>query len=242
MRTHGKLSDALKVDLAVLPKSVASGPETGAYFNLKDAGRKALFWFKAATMAATKTVVAQVMKAKDGVATGATALTGATATITANTNVKKALLTANTIADGDSVVTVNGTVFTCEDTTPDIDAGEFASGADDDAACVNLAAAINHLLGDTLVATASTSPAVVTLEVKEPGDATITVEDAHSTIVLSTLEAEGYVEIDASDLGDEYTHAALKLTTDATIVVAGVLIRGDGRFTPSHSVAASKEL
>lgn len=241
MLTAGKIIEQVKADLALLPKSVATSNETGAYFSMKEYG-KALFVFAAAAIAATKTVVAQVMKAADGVGTGATALTGATATITANTAVKKALLTGNTIADEDTVVTINGVVFSCEDTSPDIDAGEFASGANDTAACVELAAAINHLLPD-IKATPSTS--TVILELREPGTGSITIEDAHSTIVPSTLEAEGYVEVDASQLGDGFSHVALKLTTDATIVVSGQVIRsgaGGGQPTPVPFVAAAKVL
>lgn len=242
MHTSGKLSEHVKVDVALEPVSLASTNKTGGYHSLKGY-KRALFAFKAATIAATKTVVAQVMKAQDAVGTAAAALTGATATITANASVTKALLTAATIVDGDSTVTVNGTVFTCEDTTPDIDSGEFASGADDTAAAANLAAAINHLLGTTLLASAAAG--VVTLTAKEPGEAAITITAAHATIVPSTVEALGYVEVDAAQLGSGFTHAALKLTTDATIVVEGTLVReglSAGNAAPTQQVAASKVL
>src|SRR5688572_19725654 len=105
--SSGKVIDQIQRDLAVLPKSLASTSETGAFFSMAGFG-KAVFQFYAATIAATKTVVAQVRKAKSAAGASAADLTGATATITANTAVKKALLTANTIADEDSVVTING--------------------------------------------------------------------------------------------------------------------------------------
>lgn len=235
MINNARLSEKIKLDLGVLPISKATAAETGAYFTIDG---PALFVFQAAAMAATKTVIGQLLKATDALGTGSDTLTGAAATITANTNVTKALLTAATIADGDSTVTINGVVFTCEDTDPDIDAGEFASGANDDAACVNLAAAINHLLGETLVATAGTG--IVTLTVKEKGEATITVVSGHATIVASTLEAMGYIEIEPADLG-EFTHAALRLTTDATIVVSAALLRLRG-YSPAQKVAAAKVL
>lgn len=229
--SSGKLIDQIHVDLAVLPKSLATASETGAYFSMAGFG-KAVFLFTAATIAATKTVVAQVMKAKDAAGGSAAELAGATATITANTAVKKALLTANTIADGDSVVTINGVTFTCEDTTPDIDAGEFGSGDNDTEACANLAAAINHLLGDTVLAEASTTTVILTA--KEPGEATITITDADATIVPSTLEAQGKIEVDLADLAPDFTHLALKLTTDATIVVSATLLRSEGRYSPKR--------
>lgn len=232
----GNLSERVKVDVAVLPKSLASTNETGAYFNLREF-TKALFVFTAATIAATKTVVGQIMKATDGAGTGATALTGAAATITANAGVTKALLTAATIVDESSVVTINGVTYSCEDTTPSAAAGEFDSGADDTAACANLAAVINLLQGKDILATPSAGTVILTA--KDPGKKTITITGAHSTIVPSTLEAIGFIEVDALDLGTGFTHAALKLTTDATIVVAGMVARSGGS-TQAQQVAASK--
>ena len=219
---RGRLSEHLKADQALAPQSIASSNKTGAYFAIGDYA-KAMWKISAAAMADAATVVAQVMVAEDAAATGATALTGAAATITGNVAVKRALLTGNTIVDEDTVVTVNGVVFSCEDTTPDAEAGEFASGANDTAACVNLAAVINSLCPE-LLATPSTS--TVILDVRDPGTGTITIADAHATIVPSTLEAEAYVEVDHGqvEVGD-FTHMALKLTTDDTIVVGAELIR-----------------
>jgi hypothetical protein len=251
MMTSGKISEHIKVDVGVEPVSLASTNDTGAYHSMMG-WKRACFVFAAAAMAATKTVVAQVMKATDGIATGATALTSAAATITACVKATKALLTGNTIADEDTVVTVSvlkdgasvsSVIYSCEDTDPDIDAGEFGSGANDTAACVELAAAINHLQGDYLKATASTT--TVILAVKEPGEYTISLSDAHATIVPSTLEAIGYVEVDAAQLGAGYTHVALKLTTDATIVVGATLVReglGGGRSATTQQVAAGTVL
>lgn len=238
----GKITDQIKTDLAVLPKSLATTNETGAYFSLSGFGR-ACFRFAAAAMAAGKTVVGQVLKATDGLGTGSTNLTSATATITANAGVKKALLTANTIADEDTVVTINGVLFSAEATNPDIDAGEYDPTGGDAAAVITLAAAINHLLADAspkIKATASGT--TVILELREPGSGAITITGAHSTIVPSTLEAEAYIEIGPEDLGDGYTHAALKLTTDATIVVSAMVERAPGRHSPVHYVAGSTEL
>lgn len=227
----GRLIDKLGINIAVQPVSLATTNTTGAYFSMSGIN-KVVFKFFAAAMAKTKTVVGQVYQAKSAAGASAKTISGATATVTANTAVKKALLTANTIVDETSTVTINGTVFTCEDTTPDIDAGEFASGDSDTDACVNLAAAINHLLGDSVLATASTGTVILTE--KEPGSTSgITVSDEDSTIVASTREAEGEIEVDLEDLDEDFTHLALKLTTDATIVVCGAIIREEGRYSPA---------
>jgi hypothetical protein len=251
MITSGKISEHVKMDVAVASQSIASSNVTGAYHSMKGI-KKALFEFKCAAIAKTKTVVAQVMKATSAAAAGAAALTGAAATITANVLLTKGLLTANTIVDATSTVTLTATLpdgttqaatFTCEDTSPDITVGEFASGANDTEACVNLAAAINYLLGTWILATASS--ATVILTAAEPGEAVITISGEDSTIVASGLEAIGYVEIDAAQLGATFTHVALKLTTDATIIVGGTLVREGftgGNEKPGQMVAASKVL
>ena len=210
MNTEGHLSEHVKIDCAVAPISLASTNTIGQYFSLKDFAR-GVFIFAAAAIAATKTVVAQVFEATDGAGTGGVALSGATATITANSGASKALLTGNTIVDTTTVVTVNGQVYTCKDTDPDIDAGEYASGSTDTTACVALAAAINHLQGDTLLATPSSGTVILTA--LDPGKTSITLADADASIVPSNLEAVGYVEVDGLDLSDGFTHVALKLTT-----------------------------
>jgi len=229
--TNGKLSEHIKIDSALNPISLATTNATGGYHGMKG-WKRALFKMNAAAIADTVTAIAQVMEATDAAATGAQVLTGAAATITGSLRATRALLTGNTIVDGTTTVTVtahkrNGddesAVFICEDTTPDIDAGEFASGANDTAAMVELAAAINHLLGDWILATPSTTTCILTAA--EPGEVVISLTACDATIVPSTLEAIAIVEIDAAQLSAGYSHVALRATTGGTIVVAGELTR-----------------
>jgi hypothetical protein len=251
METAGKISEHVKIDVALVSQSIASSNVTGAYHPMKGI-KRALFEFKAAVMAKTKTVVAQVMEAKTAAGGSAAALTSAAATLTANTLATKALLTANTIVDGTSTVTITATLpdgttqsqtFICEDTTPDASAGEFASGANDTEACVNLAAVINTLLGTWVLATASTTTVILTAA--QPGEATISITLEDSTIVASTLEMIGYVEVDVSQMTALFTHLALKLTTDATIIVGATLVREGmtgGNEKPGQMVGAGTVL
>ena len=250
MQTSQKLSEHVKIDSALAPISLATTNGTGGYHPLSR-WKRALFKFNAAAIADTKTVVAQVMEAKSAAAGSAQALTGAVATITGSLLATKALLTGNTIVDTTTVCTITATkrdgttvsaLFTCEDTTPDIDAGEYASGANDTAACVNLAAAIANLLGDYILATASTSTVILTA--KNPGEVVISLTLCDATIVPSTLEAIGYVEIDAAQLTALYTHAALKVTTTATIVCAAELARegGTGGQSVGTQVVGAKKV
>lgn len=254
MSTTAKINEQAKVDVGLAPVSLATTNATGEYHSMSGY-KRALFYFTGAVMAATKTIVAQVMEAKDGIATSAQALTSAAATITANVKSTVGLITANTIADSATVVTVTiynlaGTlvstqIYTCEDSTPVAANGEFASGANDAAACVNLAAVINALQGDYLYAVAGATPDVVTLYIREPGSYTVSSVSADGTAVISTLKACGYVEIDASQLTALYTHVAIKLTTSATIVVGATLVREGltcGQHRPGQAVAALKVL
>lgn len=251
MNTAGKITEKVKGDVALLPISLATTNDTGPYFPMKGY-KRAAFWFSAAAMADTETVIAQIFEAKTAVGGSAAALTSAAATITSPVGAAEALLTASTIVDEDSVVTVTATrkdgttsvqIYSCEDTTPDQSAGEFASGANDTAACVNLAATINALQGDDVLATASTT--TVILSAAQPGNVKITISAAHATIVPSILEAVGYVEVDAAQMTALFTHLALKVTTSATIVVAGHLERmgeAGGNEQPGQLVAAAKVL
>lgn len=246
-----KLNEMLKVDLAVDPQSLASSNDTGAYHSL--AGyKRALFYFNAAAIADGQTVVAQIMEAQDNIGTGAAALTGATATITSPAKLTKGLFTASTIVDTDHVVvqifdetgtSVSSQTYTAEDTTPDATAGEFATGADDDAAMVNLAVVVNSLQGTYLQAVAGTS--ICTLNVREPGKYTMTLTGHTTTVVASALEAAGYVEVDAAQLSSGFSHVACKLTTDATIVVGATLLREGltgGQAIAGQAVAGYKVL
>lgn len=251
MQVSQKLSEHVKIDSALAPVSLATTNATGGYHRLQR-WKRALFKFNAAAIADTVTVVAQVMEAKTAAAGAAQALTSALATITGSLLATKALLTGNTIVDATTTCTVTATkrdgttsaaTFICEDTTPDIDAGEFASGANDTAACVELAAAINHLLGDYILATASGGTVILTA--LEPGEVVISLTLCDSTIVPSTLEAIGYVEVDAAQLTALFTHVALKVTTGGTIVCAAELIRegaGGGQAVGTQVVAAAKVL
>ncbi len=245
MQTAGNLSEHIKNDVGLRPVSLATTNATGQYYTMAEF-KKALFTFFAAAIADTKTVVAQVMEAQDSAGTGGTALTGATATITSPVKATRANLAGNTIVNDTTTVTITATDEDGEETTftftaaatPDLDAGEFDAGASDTAACANLAATINHLFGDKLLGTGSTSNCIVTS--KEPGKYTITLSDADSTIVPSILDAQGYIEVDASKLSDGFTHLALKITTDATIVVGACLTRSGGRFGEQQAAAAAR--
>lgn len=236
--THNsKLSEKVKVDQALTPTSLASTAGIGAYFGMSKYTH-ALFVFVMAAAADGKTVIAQILQATDRDGTGAKVITNAAATIIACDGDDASTLTFDTILDGEGF-TINGIDFVAEDTAPDADAGEFDTGATDTTAAANAVVVINQLL-PALKATSAV--AVITLEVREPGEAVILIEDTAATVTEAALRAIGFVEVqvDYLDIANDFDHVALRLTTDATIIVAGTLSRSGARFGPGQNVSASK--
>lgn len=251
MDVTSKLNEKLKVDVGLEPISLATTAGTGDYYSL-DGYKRALFYVITAAMAAGKTVIVQVMEATSNIGAGAQALTSAVATIAANTLATKGLFTPSTVVDTDHVTVaiydesgtlVSTQIYTAEDTTPVAADGEYATGANDTAAMVNMGAVVNLLQADYLYAVPS--GATLILHVREPGKYTMTLTGHTTTMVASTLEAACYVEVDVMQLTATYTHVAVRATTDDTIIVGGTLLReglmgGQGRA--GQAVAASKVL
>lgn len=235
MLTNQKIAQSIKTDIAQEPVSLASTVAVGEFYSGADF-RKHAYHVIAGAMAAAETVVAQVRKATDALGTGPADLALAVATITGNTNVQEILLNFGTIIDTDAV-TINGQLYTAEDTTPVAASGEFATGADDDAAMVNLAAVI-ALLQPELLLVPTGSGGTGTLTSKEPGEQTVTAVAADATIVVTTVKAGAIIEFDSNDLeAGSASHHAIELTTVGTIIAGAVLERGQGTYNPTQKLA-----
>lgn len=234
------LSEVVKIDTALTSANL-NGAGTGAYFKM-DKYRKALFVVEVGAMAAAATSVAQVMQAQDAAATGAKVVTNNAATITANVNVAAALLTSAVVHVAGDVYTVNGLTFTAA--AADVPGTRtYAIGADATASTANLAAKINDSVIGVPGVLASAAVGVLTLTAIEPGDVAITLTAGAGDVgVPSTARAVAYVECDASflDNANDFTHVAIRVTNSAAIQTGGVLLRGDGRYSPTQYVAASK--
>jgi hypothetical protein len=234
-----KISEDVKIDVAVAPASLATTNVTGQYFSLANF-RRAMFVIIAAAMAVGKTIVAQVYQAIDAAGTSSKVVTGKTVTLTANTKIKKATVTLATCTAGSAIV-INGLTFTAHASTTTPANREFAISGDDTADAAALTTCINDTTYGVPGLKATSALGVVTLTADEPGDASITVVGVATIAVAATVEADAFVELEASDLdvNNDFTHVALKLTTDATIVTGAVLARGEARYTPDQNVAAS---
>jgi len=130
-----------KIDVGLPAQSIASTSVTGTYFEMQ-MYRKALAILDVGAMDAENTATIEILQAKDAAGTGAKAITGASAAITAT--------------------------------------GTLASGC-------------------------------------------------------------AFVEVDVSslDLANGFEYIAIKVTTNATLNAAAILVRGDGRFEPVQDVNAS---
>ena len=87
--------------------------------------------------------------------------------------------------------------------------------------------------------TAVNAAGTLTLTVDDPGATTITASSGDATFTIATIKAAAYVEADHLDLSAGYTHMACKVTTDATIIVGALLVRGGAREGITQQVAAS---
>lgn len=235
-----KVSDTLKIDVGLAPVSLASTNATSEYYPMANY-RRALFLVNAAAMATGKTVVGQVYQASDASGTGAKVVTNAAVTITANTNVAAATVTLATMLAGSTVV-INGLTFTAHATTTTKSARQFSIAGNDTADGDELVSCINDATYGVPGVTASNNAGVVTLVATEPGEKAITVVGTAVTGVAATLRACAFVEVEAADMdsANGFDHLAIKVTTDATIVVGANLVRGAERYTPTQYVAASK--
>lgn len=234
------LSEASKIDIALTSANLnAAG--TGTYYKMDKYG-KALFIAEIGAMAAAATSVLQVMQAQNAAGTGAKVITNNAATITANANVAAAILTSAVVHVAGDTYTINGLTFTAA--AADVPGTRtYAIGANATASTANLAAKINNPAIGVPGVTASAAVGVLTLTAAEPGGAAITIAAGGGAVgVPSTLRAIGYIECDASFLDDanDFTHVAIRVTNSAAMQTGAVILRGQGRFTPTQYVAASK--
>jgi len=244
----GWLSEKLKIDPANLYLyQILATPAPGIrsrYYDMADYCKIA-FVFVIDTMAAAALVVASVIEATSNAGAGAAAIAGATCTITANTNanVVSAVLTTVLVAD---TITINGVVFTAA-AAPDFpnlvfdQSGADAADAASLAGCINGAAGQAALLAAGCAVTAAVlAGSTVTLTVTEPGAGTLTVTSVGGTMVIATVAAIGYIEVEDTALTAGFDHVALQLVGAATSHATIVAIRGEPRYAAVvQAVAAS---
>lgn len=235
-----RIYDEKKLDVGLRPTSIASTSATGSFFNMEN-NRVLGFHINAAAMATTKTVVGQIVQATDASGTSVKNVTGSTCTITADTQVKVATVTLATFT-ATNVIVINGLTFTAHASTTTVANREFSIAGTDTQDAAELVTCINDATYGVPGVTASSALGVVTLVLTEPGVGSITVVGVATIGVAATVEADAYLEIetDQMDTNNGFTYAALKLTTDATIICSATLVADRTRYTPAQYFAAYK--
>ena len=239
-----RIHEDAKIDVGLISQALNNTNATGKYHSLKDY-RSALAILSGGAMAATKTTKVEFLQAKDAAATGAKAITGAEATITANALVTELTITLATfLVDG--TITINDLVFTAHATVTTPANREFSISGNDTADGDELVTCINDATYGVPGVMASNNAGAVTLIATDPGEKVITVTSSpdDGTVVKATTKAQAFVEILSTSLDKklDFTHIAAKVTTTANSNVAVVLQRGRYRFTPEQKVGASKAL
>lgn len=225
------LYEANKIDVALVPQTITNSNVTGRYFSLTDFF-KALAILQVGAMAATKVATLELFEGVTAAGTGGVLITGKTATITANTFVKKATITTNTVIAAD-YVEVNGLRYTAHGTVTDVTLRQFSCETGNNETAAQLVICLNDPTWGVPGLTASAASAVVTLGATEPGETLISTVTSGATLVLATTEAQAYVEIDGMDLTAGFDHVAAKVTSTATGIVSVLLLR-----EPRNSSAA----
>lgn len=232
-----RMIESAKVDLGVVPQSLNNSNVTGAYYEAKDY-RRALALLQVGALAATKTAKIEVFEAQDAAGTGAQLITGAAATIAANTAVSEMTVALATVLAGEAL-TINGLTFTAHATVTTAANREFSISGNDTADAAELAAVLNDVTYGLTGITATANSGTITLKSTVPGEKTITASSAASTFTIATTKAQAYVDLDGLPMSDGFTHLACKITSTGNGSVVALLMRGNARGPISQQVGAA---
>lgn len=232
-----RIYDDVKFDTVIENQSL-TGALNGSFLPMKN-HRTVGFAFTVGAMATGDTIVGQVVQATDGSGTGVKDLTGATCTLTADTNVAKATVTLATFTAG-SVIVINGLTFTAHATTTTIANREFSIAGTDTQDAVELISIINDETYGVPGVTATSALGVVTLVATDPGETSISVTGVATIGEAATLAAIGYIEVstDLLDTNNDFTYCTIELTTSTALDVSAVSVSDRSRYTSDQYLAA----
>lgn len=234
-----KMFEGMKIDIALLPTAALNGNATGVYYDMADF-RKGIAILQVGAIAASFTSKIEVFQAKNSAALDAKLLTGATATITANTNVTSLTLALATVLNTHTIV-INGLTFTAHTDTTAVALRQFAiNGAGDTDDADQLVICLMDPVYGVPGVTATNNAGVVTLISTIPGGTVITAaQGVGATITVGTVKGQAFVEFDALTLESGFTHVATKVTTTSAQAVSAILLRGGQRKEIAQKVGAS---
>lgn len=238
------ISERNKLDVGLVGTTITNTTATGKYFPMAGFHR-ACFHLLVGAMAATKHVILQAWEGKTSLGTSGALIAGATCQVDANTLVSIATVTLATTLAADWVE-INGIRFVGHATTTTPSAHEFDVDGSNTENAVDLCTCLNDPVYGIkpLGLVATPNAAVVTIEAIEPGEALVTLTSSGSTLVLATLEASAFVEIDNLDLlgATGFDHIAAHIDSSATGICSVTLLREARNEPPSQMVGASEVL
>jgi len=230
--------EKIKLDVGLLPQSLASTSGTGPYFSLAEF-RSALAILNVGNITAAGSVALQILEAKTEAAGSSQDLTGKLSTIAANVKVKSLSITCvDGAAEDTLVITVGGVAYTFTGkVAEDTDAQEFKADGDDSADAASIVNCVNATLAGKI--TASAALGVVTL-VADDGYYIEAIAETGAFTTFATLSALAYVWLEGLDLTALYSWIACKVTTASnTGICSAILIRGKSRKAITQLVGAS---
>jgi hypothetical protein len=222
------IRERAKLIVGLPPQSLVTTNKTSRYYPMKGYD-KVVFLIACGAIAyadpgTPNTVVAQVMRAKSAAAGSAEALTGFAATITGQIDAIKGSVLVDTVTN-DVTITINGVVYTKKAAT-NAAAAEFADAA-------GLVLCVNHATEGVPGVLAAAVGTTVYLTSIVPDDTKIDMVGYEAAkLVPATEEGLALIEVDELNLGDTWTHMAIKLTTVGTIVASASMLFADARRGP----------
>lgn len=228
----------LKIDIGLLPQSIASSNVTGKYWNMAEF-REALAILTVGNITVAGTVALQIMEAKTERAGSAQALTSRVATIAANVKVASLSITCvGGVVDDTLVITVDGVAYTFTGkAAEDTDAQQFKADGDDTADATSIVNCVNATLAGKVFA--ENTLGVVTLTA-EDGYYIEAIAETGAFTTFATLSAQAYVWLDSMDLTALYPWIACKVTTVGnTGICNAVLIRGKSKGAITQRMGAN---
>lgn len=233
-----RIIDNVKIDIHLPTQSIASTTVTGEYLDVANY-RTFCTHCNTGQLAAGNTVVLQLTQAKDRNGTDVKNVTGATATITGNTNVNEVNVTLTTVLAG-ATLTVNGLVYTAHVSVTDVTLRQFSVGGSDTTDAANLVTCLNDPIYGVPNIHAESTGNVITISAFEDVGANLTVVSSAGTMVVVTLGAQGYIEISTDLLDQEngFTWVGIAVTTNAVITAGNAAGRSRPRYTPIQAFAA----
>lgn len=227
----------LKIDVGLVSQALNNTNVTGKYHPLNEF-RECLAVLSGGAMAKTKTTKIELLQATNAAAGSAKAVSGAEATITANTLVTELTITLATVLNTETI-TINDLVFTAHTDTTTVADREFDISGTDTADAAALVVCINDPTYGVPGVTATNAAAVITLVSTVPGATLITAASTDATFTVATTKAQAYVSIDPMVLDATFDHVAVKVTTTANSNVAAVLLRSKGRKVITQKMGAN---